>query len=91
MPLNYADEDGLELQADCLAGVWINSAYHEGQLKSGDFEQAMNLAALLGDDATGFPSDIAPKAIHGQSAERQQWLKAGYDTGDPRKCAELQV
>jgi hypothetical protein len=85
----YDDEDGLELQADCLAGVWLNSAEHEGQLEPGDFEQAFNFAAFIGDDVLGAPTDL--EGDHGRSDERQQWLRAGYDTGDARKCAELQV
>jgi predicted metalloprotease len=51
----YPTPTGKELQADCLAGVWANSTYYESQLEPGDFEEAMNLAAAIGDDTLGVP------------------------------------
>src|SRR4030095_4569195 len=40
----------LELQADCFAGVWGQSAQKRGQLESGDVEEALNAATAIGDD-----------------------------------------
>jgi predicted metalloprotease len=84
----YDDEDGHELQADCLAGVWLYSAQYEGELPPGAFDEALNLASALGDDALGVPLD--EQGDHGTSSERDYWLKTGYQTGDPRECWVLQ-
>jgi predicted metalloprotease len=63
--------------------VWANSTYYEGQLESGDFEEAMNLAAAIGDDTLGVPEG---QGSHGSAADRQTWFKYGYDSGDGSQC-----
>jgi len=79
----------LELQADCYAGVWGNTAQHNGQLDPGEMEQGLAAAASVGDDrlqrqATG---TVNPDSFtHGSSAQRMNWFKRGFDSGDPRQC-----
>jgi uncharacterized protein len=78
-----------ELQADCLAGVWAHSVYQRGQLTDQDMEQALRKAQVIGDD---FQQRMAGHTVdsslwtHGSSAQRQQWLKTGFETGDPGAC-----
>jgi predicted metalloprotease len=80
---------GVELQADCYAGVWAHSTYQRQLLEPGDLDQALNAAAAVGDDfqqkaATG---QISPEQwTHGSSAQRQAWLTKGFDSGDPATC-----
>ncbi len=79
----------VELQADCLAGVWAHSAYTRGELSTSDLEGKLRTAALIGDD---FQARSAGKPVdpglftHGSSAQRQQWLKTGFDSGEPGSC-----
>ena len=79
----------IELQADFYAGVW---AYHDnqmfGSLEPGDLEEAINCAAVIGDDylqkkARGY---AVPESFnHGTSQQRQKWLTLGLRTGDLTK------
>jgi predicted metalloprotease len=80
----------LELQADCLAGVWANHAQASRQiLESGDLEEAMNAAAKIGDDALqgGAGGRVVPESFtHGTSAQRQHWFNAGMQSGSVKNC-----
>ena len=80
----------LELQADCLAGVWAHHAQKARQiLEKGDIEEAMNAAARIGDDAlqrAGGGQVVPDSFTHGTSAQRQRWFRTGFDTGDPARC-----
>ncbi len=80
----------LELQADCLAGVWGHHANTERQLiEPGDFEEGLRAASAIGDDALqrGSGGAVRPESwTHGSSAQRSQWLRRGLETGDPRSC-----
>jgi predicted metalloprotease len=79
----------LELQADCLAGVWGNSAQKEGILEEGDFEEAINAAAAVGDDKLqkqGQGYVVPDSFTHGTSAQRSAWFKKGFTTGDINSC-----
>ena len=77
----------LELQADCLAGVW---AYHADRsrriLEQGDIEEAMRAAQAIGDDRIqkNFgPGYVDPDSFtHGTSAQRARWFKQGIESGD---------
>src|SRR5271166_6963433 len=80
----------VELQADCLAGVWANHANEKWQiLQPGDIEKAMATASAIGDDrlqtaARGYA--VPDSFTHGSSAMRQQWLTAGLKSGDVKSC-----
>ena len=80
----------LELQADCLAGVWAhNTAKQRRTLEEGDIEEAMNAAARIGDDTLQRQSTgrIRPDSFtHGSSAQRQRWFATGLKTGDINSC-----
>ncbi len=80
----------LELQADCLAGIWAHDSQQARQwLEQGDIEEALNAAAQIGDDTlqrqqTG---TVVPESFtHGTSAQRMQWFKRGMQTGDLNQC-----
>ncbi|NJK36491.1 MAG: flagellar biosynthesis protein FlgM [Oscillatoriales cyanobacterium RM1_1_9] len=80
----------LELQADCLAGVWAHHADDARQiLEQGDVEEAMNAASQIGDDrlqrqAQGY---VVPDSFtHGSSAQRVRWFKQGLQSGDLNQC-----
>jgi predicted metalloprotease len=79
----------VELQADCLAGVWGRSAYPRSELTIGDLNEALRAADVIGDDyiqrAAGNLVD-STQWTHGSSQERQYWLRNGYQTGRPSAC-----
>jgi predicted metalloprotease len=80
----------LELQADCLAGVWV---YHANRarniLEAGDVEEALGAASAIGDDrlqkqTRGF---VVPDTFtHGTSEQRVRWFQAGIESGDINRC-----
>ncbi len=79
----------LELQADCYAGVWAASADQRGILEQGDYEEAMNAAAAVGDDRlSGMSGRTVDQETftHGSSEQRMRWFATGYETGDPNAC-----
>ena len=79
----------LELQADCFAGVWANSTNQRNLLQQGDVEEAMNAASAVGDDRIQQQTRgrvNVDSFTHGSSAQRTQWFKRGFDTGDPNAC-----
>ena len=80
----------LELQADCLAGVWANKSQESRQtLEAGDIESAMNAAAKIGDDALQRSQGgaVVPDSFtHGSSAQRQRWFNAGLTSGSMKAC-----
>ncbi|MBW6456730.1 MAG: zinc metallopeptidase [Trueperaceae bacterium] len=79
----------LELQADCYAGVWAASAEARSTLDHGDLEEGLNAAAAVGDDRLAGRSGRIPNQetfTHGSSAQRTQWFRTGFDTGDPNAC-----
>jgi predicted metalloprotease len=80
----------MELQADCLAGVWANNAQRARQiLESGDIEEGLNAAAAIGDDRLQRQAQgrVVPESFtHGSSAQRVRWFKRGIETGDPGQC-----
>lgn len=82
-----------ELQADCYAGVWAaNASTASGgrvALESGDLEEGLRTANAIGDDAIQRRAGgrVSPEQFtHGSSAQRVEWLRRGYQSGDPRQC-----
>lgn len=79
----------LELQADCLAGVWGYHVKSQFQITQQDVQDAMNAAAKIGDDtlqrqATG---TIRPESFtHGSSAQRVRWFNTGLQSGSIQRC-----
>jgi predicted metalloprotease len=79
----------LELQADCYAGAWAHSAYQQNLLESGDLNEALTAAAAVGDDRIQRSAGqrVDPETwTHGSAAQRVQWLKTGFEGGDPAAC-----
>ena len=79
----------LELQADCLAGVWGHSAYTRNELEPGDTDEALGAAAAVGDDRLQRQAGqrANPETwTHGSSEERTRWFRKGFDSGDPNAC-----
>ncbi len=80
----------MELQADCLAGVW---AYHADRsrriLEEGDIEEGLNAASAIGDDrlqrkTRGY---VTPDSFtHGSSAQRVRWFQKGIESGNINEC-----
>ncbi|WP_193076034.1 neutral zinc metallopeptidase [Pseudomonas sp. FME51] len=79
-----------ELQADCLAGVWGHAAHNYSQLlEPGDLEEALQAAAAIGDDRLQGRSggEVVPDSFtHGTSAQRVEWFRRGFDSGDMGQC-----
>ena len=77
----------LELQADCLSGVWASRV--EGLLEPGDIEEALNAARMIGDDHLQKQAGRVPQPhtfTHGTSKQRASWFARGYQSGDVRQC-----
>jgi hypothetical protein len=76
-----------ELQADCLAGVWANSA--QSDLESGDIEEGLSAASAVGDDRIqqSTTGRIDPEGwTHGSAEQRVAWFTTGYRSGNPDDC-----
>ena len=83
------DSVRLELQADCLAGVWGYYAGTMNQLQEGDAEEALNAASAIGDDRLQKQTQgrVVPESFtHGSSAQRVRWFKRGLESGRPGAC-----
>jgi uncharacterized protein len=80
----------VELQADCLAGVWAHhSQQGKGWLDRGDIEEGLNAASKIGDDTLQKASQgrVVPESFtHGSSAQRVSWFKRGLDGGSVAQC-----
>lgn len=80
----------MELQADCMAGLWANHAHRERQvLEEGDIEEALNAASAIGDDRLQRQSRgyVSPDSFtHGTSAQRVEWFTRGARTGELNQC-----
>jgi len=74
----------LELQADCLAGVWGHTARASLSITDEDLRQALTAAHNIGDDALGHRN--AATFTHGSSEQRMRWFRRGFDSGDARRC-----
>jgi len=80
----------LELQADCLAGVWAHHADRARQLlEAGDVEEGLRAASAIGDDTLQRQSQgyVSPDSFtHGTSAQRVAWFRTGMESGDMDSC-----
>lgn len=79
----------LELQADCLSGVWAFTVFQRDDLEAGDLEEGLGAAAAVGDDrlqkeATGRVDKET--WTHGSSEQRMRWFQTGFEDGDPNAC-----
>lgn len=85
----------VELQADCLAGVWANQTEKSRHvLESGDVEEALNAASAVGDDRIQKSSRgyVVPDAFtHGSSEQRVRWFKNGLENGNIQSCNTFQA
>lgn len=83
----------LELQADCYAGVWAANAATVSNgavaLEPGDLEEGLRTASAIGDDTLQRRQggQVVPEGFtHGSSTQRMEWLRRGYQSGDPADC-----
>ncbi|HET9209254.1 MAG TPA: neutral zinc metallopeptidase [Thermoanaerobaculia bacterium] len=79
----------LELQADCLAGVWGHSTQQRDILQAGDVDEALNAASAVGDDRIQKQASgrVNPETwTHGSAEQRSHWFKAGFDSGSIQSC-----
>ena len=79
----------MELQADCLAGVWGHEAAREDLLSPGDIDEGLSAAAAVGDDRLQRMAGqrVSPESFtHGSSQQRSRWFRRGFDSGDIQAC-----
>jgi uncharacterized protein len=80
----------LELQADCFAGIWAHHADRARALvEAGDIDEALTAAAAVGDDTIQkrTQGNVNQESFtHGSAAERQQWFRRGYGSGQLQDC-----
>lgn len=83
----------IELQADCLSGIWAReAAEHLGVVEKGDFEEALNAAHQIGDDTLQRNAGRNPMPhtfTHGTSAQRAKWFLTGLHSGKLADCDTL--
>ena len=76
----------MELQADCLAGVWGHHANRKQLLDEGDVDEGLRAAAAIGDDRLT-RGRVSPESFtHGTSEQRARWLRQGLSSGDINSC-----
>ena len=79
----------LELQADCLAGIWGHSTRERSIIDASDVRSGLGAAAAVGDDRLQKMSRgrVSPESFtHGSSAQRQEWFERGLDSGRLSSC-----
>jgi uncharacterized protein len=80
----------VELQADCLAGVWANHAQQKRNfLDPGDVEQALQTASAIGDDRLQkeMQGYVVPDSFtHGSAEQRKHWFTTGLTSGSVASC-----
>ncbi len=85
----------IELQADCLSGIWARYAEARlGTLERGDIAEALNAAKQIGDDTLQRASGQRPMPhtfTHGSAEQRQTWFARGYETAELVQCDTFQA
>lgn len=85
----------IELQADCLAGIWGRQAAAQfGTIQPGDFQEAVDAAKRIGDDTLQRSAGQVPMPdsfTHGTSAQRSRWFQTGLKSGQIRACDTFSV
>src|SRR5262249_28729273 len=80
----------VELQADCLAGVWAaRSNKKRNFIEPGDVDQALQTATAIGDDRLQRQSQgyVVPDSFtHGSSEQRRRWFMTGFEKGTVAAC-----
>ena len=81
----------VELQADCLAGVWAKlNDQLKSRLQQGDIEEGLNAASQIGDDMIqrnmGSGRVVKDAFTHGSSAARVRWFSTGFQSGNMQVC-----
>lgn len=97
--MGESEQNGLqvrmELQADCLAGLWAHDAEKlESTLEDGDIEEALAAASAIGDDRIQKQAGgrVAPDSFtHGSSEQRVRWFRKGFQTGQLQACDTFQA
>jgi predicted metalloprotease len=82
----------MELQADCLAGVWAHTTQQRGLLEAGDVESALHAASAVGDDHIQQMTRgrVQPETFtHGSSQQRMDWFNKGLNSGSIAACNTL--
>lgn len=95
---NMKGENGLsvrqELQADCFAGIWGNTAQEAARLTQKDLQDALRAAQTIGDDTIQKQSRgyVTPESFsHGTSQQRMKWFTIGFKTGDINQCDTFSI
>ncbi len=85
----------IELQADCLAGIWARGVRNKiGAVQKGDFEEAVDAARRIGDDTLQRNAGRVPMPesfTHGTSAQRSNWFQVGLKSGELADCDTFSV
>jgi uncharacterized protein len=85
----------IELQADCLSGIWgRNVAQNFGAIEKGDFEEAFDAAKKIGDDTLQRNAGRVPvpeSFTHGTAAQRSNWFLKGLQSGNVAVCDSFSV
>ncbi|MEZ5902366.1 MAG: neutral zinc metallopeptidase [Alphaproteobacteria bacterium] len=85
----------VELQADCLSGIWARRVQDEyNMIEEGDIEEALNAASQIGDDRLQKQSQgyVVPDSFtHGSSAQRERWFRTGFNADDIDSCNTFDV
>jgi uncharacterized protein len=85
----------IELQADCLSGIWAREAVQElGVIERGDLEEAVNAARQIGDDTLQRNQGARPMPhtfTHGTSEQRSRWFMVGLQSGLIKDCDTITI
>src|SRR5690606_32249451 len=79
----------VELQADCLAGVWGHSARSTLQITDEDLDEALTAAHAIGDDTLGHSDER--QFTHESSEQRKRWFRRGFEGGGYLQCDTFAV